>query len=56
MACIWASLFRSRTIYLDLLGDEETVGKSLGTDIMKQKSTLPLIRLLEEASPTPATA
>lgn len=31
---------------LDLLGDEASVGKSLGTDLLKQKATLPLIRLL----------
>ena len=31
---------------LDLLGEEEAVGKSLGTDLLKQKATLPLIRLL----------
>jgi octaprenyl-diphosphate synthase len=37
---------------LDLLGDEDTVGKSLGTDLHKQKATLPLIRLLEQASPS----
>jgi octaprenyl-diphosphate synthase len=36
---------------LDLLGDENTVGKSLGTDLLKQKATLPLIRLLDQASP-----
>ena len=35
---------------LDMLGDEATVGKSLGTDLMKQKSTLPLIRVLQQAS------
>ncbi|MEE8452751.1 MAG: polyprenyl synthetase family protein [Thermoguttaceae bacterium] len=34
---------------LDLLGDEETAGKSLGTDVLKQKLTLPLIRLLNQA-------
>jgi len=34
---------------LDLVGDERTVGKSLGTDLIKQKPTLPLIRLLSEA-------
>ncbi len=33
---------------LDVLGDEAKVGKSLGTDLMKQKSTLPVIRLLEQ--------
>jgi len=31
---------------LDVLGDESTMGKSLGTDLLKQKTTLPLIRLL----------
>jgi octaprenyl-diphosphate synthase len=36
---------------LDLLGDENTVGKSLGTDLLKQKATLPLIRLLDQVSP-----
>ncbi len=33
---------------LDLVGDEQTVGKSLGTDLAKQKLTLPLIRLLAQ--------
>ena len=36
---------------LDVAGDESKVGKSLGTDLLKQKSTLPVIRLLERASP-----
>ena len=36
---------------LDLVGDQATVGKSLGTDLMKQKATLPLIRLLESVGP-----
>ena len=36
---------------LDLVGEEGTVGKSLGSDLAKQKATLPLIRLLEQASP-----
>lgn len=36
---------------LDLSGDEATVGKSLGTDLAKQKPTLPVIRLLQVASP-----
>ncbi len=35
---------------LDVLGDEDQVGKSLGTDLLKQKSTLPMIRLLEQLS------
>jgi len=35
---------------LDLLGDEQAVGKSLGTDLAKQKFTLPLIRLLSQLS------
>ena len=32
---------------LDLVGAEETVGKSLGTDLEQQKLTLPLIHLLQ---------
>ena len=35
---------------LDVSGDEATMGKSLGTDLVKQKATLPLIRLLGTAS------
>ncbi len=34
---------------LDVLGDEKTTGKSLGTDLVKQKPTLPLIRLLRQS-------
>lgn len=34
---------------LDLAGDEQTVGKSLGRDLAKGKLTLPLIRYLDEA-------
>ena len=33
---------------LDLLGEQATTGKSLGTDLLKQKLTLPLIRLLDQ--------
>ena len=36
---------------LDLVGDQATVGKSLGTDLLKQKATLPLIRLLDSVTP-----
>jgi octaprenyl-diphosphate synthase len=36
---------------LDLVGDEQTTGKSLGTDLEQQKMTLPLIRVLQ-AGPT----
>jgi len=32
---------------LDIVGREETAGKSLGTDLQQQKPTLPLIRLLQ---------
>ena len=32
---------------LDLVGEERTTGKSLGTDLEQQKLTLPLIRLLQ---------
>ncbi len=34
---------------LDVVGDEGEAGKSLGTDLEKQKPTLPLIRTLERA-------
>jgi octaprenyl-diphosphate synthase len=40
---------------LDLIGDEDSMGKSLGTDLEKQKLTLPLIRLLAESSPAQRT-
>ncbi|MCA9018283.1 MAG: polyprenyl synthetase family protein, partial [Planctomycetaceae bacterium] len=36
---------------LDLLGDEAQMGKSLGSDLQKEKLTLPLIRLLDQSSP-----
>jgi len=36
---------------LDLVGDEQAMGKSLGTDLEKQKPTLPVIRLLAQRSP-----
>ena len=35
---------------LDLVGDEEVTGKSLGTDLEKQKPTLPVIHVWEQAS------
>ena len=35
---------------LDLLGSEEKTGKSLGTDLEKQKLTLPIIHLRDNAS------
>jgi octaprenyl-diphosphate synthase len=41
---------------LDILGDERTTGKTLGTDLEKQKLTLPVIRLLATAAPEQATA
>jgi octaprenyl-diphosphate synthase len=40
---------------LDIWGDEQTTGKSLGTDLEKQKLTLPLIRLMTVASPATAS-
>jgi octaprenyl-diphosphate synthase len=36
---------------LDMVGEEAAVGKSLGTDLLKQKATLPLIRLLGTVAP-----
>lgn len=40
---------------LDLLGSEDETGKSLGTDLEKQKLTLPLIRLLDQADEPQST-
>ncbi|MDA1048961.1 MAG: polyprenyl synthetase family protein [Planctomycetota bacterium] len=37
---------------LDLQGEEETTGKSLGTDLEQQKPTLPIIHALESHSPS----
>jgi octaprenyl-diphosphate synthase len=36
---------------LDVQGEERSTGKSLGTDLEKQKPTLPIIRALELATP-----
>jgi octaprenyl-diphosphate synthase len=36
---------------LDIWGEERTTGKSLGTDLEKQKLTIPIIRLLETGDP-----
>jgi octaprenyl-diphosphate synthase len=41
---------------LDILGEERVAGKSLGTDLQKQKLTLPVIRLLKVADSTAASA
>jgi octaprenyl-diphosphate synthase len=38
---------------LDLVGEEKTTGKSLGTDLEQQKLTLPIIRLLQKSEPEP---
>jgi len=35
---------------LDFTGEERATGKSLGTDLAKQKPTLPLLRLLSQVS------
>jgi octaprenyl-diphosphate synthase len=40
---------------LDLRGTEAVVGKSLGTDLVKQKPTLPLIHLLSQVTPSERT-
>ena len=37
--------------FLDLWGDDQAVGKTLGTDLEQGKITLPIIRLLETANP-----
>jgi octaprenyl-diphosphate synthase len=40
---------------LDIVGEERTTGKSLGTDLEQQKMTLPLIRLLSRTSESNGT-
>lgn len=40
---------------LDLVGDEKTVGKTLGTDIVKGKLTLPILYLLQSATESQKT-
>jgi octaprenyl-diphosphate synthase len=40
---------------LDIWGEEGATGKSLGTDLEKQKLTLPVIRLLSRVDPAAAT-
>ncbi len=40
--------------WLDITGEENVMGKSLGTDITKGKITLPLIRLMKVAAPAEA--
>ena len=52
MACFGRDLgvaFQIADDVLDVAGDENTTGKSLGTDIEQQKPTLPVIRLLQLA-------
>ncbi|HLJ95055.1 MAG TPA: polyprenyl synthetase family protein [Gemmataceae bacterium] len=39
---------------LDVIGEERTTGKSLGTDVAQQKLTLPIIRLLHSVPPESA--
>ena len=41
---------------LDIVGSESETGKTLGSDLQKQKLTLPLIRLLSQADEPDATA
>src|SRR5437773_1924004 len=41
--------FQSQDDILDIIGDAETVGKTLGIDIEKQKVTLPVIHFLRTA-------
>ncbi len=38
--------------YLDFWGDDQQIGKTLGTDLLQGKMTLPILRLLDQASPS----
>ncbi|MCS6864163.1 MAG: polyprenyl synthetase family protein [Gemmataceae bacterium] len=48
----WA--FQIADDVLDLIGDEETAGKTLGTDLAQQKLTLPVIHCLNRLPPLEA--
>lgn len=48
--------FQVQDDLLDLLGDEGTVGKSVGRDAGKGKITLPMILALRDAAPAPRVA
>ena len=51
----WVGLaFQIADDLLDLVGEEQAAGKSLGTDLQQQKLTLPLIHLLEQGPPDAA--
>jgi geranylgeranyl pyrophosphate synthase len=43
--------FQIQDDLLDITGDETLAGKSLGTDLLQQKPTLPIIRALAVADP-----
>jgi octaprenyl-diphosphate synthase len=57
MACYGRALgiaFQIADDLLDLVGEEKSAGKSLGTDLEQQKLTLPVIHLLGSAAPEQA--
>ncbi len=43
--------FQIKDDLLDVVGDEAATGKSLGTDLLKEKATLPVIRLMNQLAP-----
>jgi octaprenyl-diphosphate synthase len=54
LSCYGDSLgiaFQIADDYLDIWGDPDTVGKTLGTDLEQGKWTLPILRLRETATP-----
>ncbi|QVL33437.1 polyprenyl synthetase family protein [Telmatocola sphagniphila] len=40
---------------LDIVGDQRSTGKTLGTDLIQKKATLPILRFLQEASQSEKT-
>lgn len=57
LACFGRDLglaFQIADDVLDLIGDERTAGKTLGTDLAQRKLTLPLIEMLERVEPADA--
>ncbi len=48
--CALGIAFQVADDYLDVWGNDDAIGKTLGTDLIQGKITLPIIRLLDQAS------
>jgi octaprenyl-diphosphate synthase len=50
--CSLGIAFQVADDYLDVWGNDHSIGKTLGTDLIQGKITLPIIRLLDQANDT----